>query len=166
MALTNKLTAIADAIRGKTGKTAEMTLDQMASEIVGIETGSGGSAVYSGEFIPAENLTTISIDIPGNYTYFVIYATARVTGNSVKATGFLFTDNARPLWYAIASNNTGASLGTVIYDFQYSDETNKIFKVNNTKITISDNKVDIVTGTSGTNLGYFIGGITYKWLAW
>lgn len=43
MALTNKLTAIADAIRGKTGKTEEMTLDQMATEIAGIVTGGGGT---------------------------------------------------------------------------------------------------------------------------
>lgn len=42
MALINKLTAIADAIRGKTGKTEEMTLDQMATEIAGIEVGGGG----------------------------------------------------------------------------------------------------------------------------
>lgn len=42
MALTDKLTNIAEAIRGKTGKTEEMTLDQMASEIAGIETGGGG----------------------------------------------------------------------------------------------------------------------------
>ena len=42
MALTNKLTAIADAIRGKTGKTEEMTLDAMAEAIESIETGGGG----------------------------------------------------------------------------------------------------------------------------
>ena len=41
MALTNKLKAIADAIRGKTGKTEEMTLDQMATEIAGIQSGGG-----------------------------------------------------------------------------------------------------------------------------
>lgn len=35
-----KLTAIADAIRGKTGKTEAMTLDAMPTEISGIETGS------------------------------------------------------------------------------------------------------------------------------
>lgn len=34
-----KLTAIADAIRGKTGKTDALTLDAMPTEIVGIETG-------------------------------------------------------------------------------------------------------------------------------
>ncbi len=42
MALTDKLAAIADAIRTKTGKTEAMTLDEMPSEISGIETGGGG----------------------------------------------------------------------------------------------------------------------------
>ncbi len=41
MALTEKLIAIANAIRGKTGKTDEMTLDQMAVEIAGIQAGGG-----------------------------------------------------------------------------------------------------------------------------
>lgn len=41
MALTEKLTNIADAIRGKTGGTEEMTLDQMAVAISGIATGGG-----------------------------------------------------------------------------------------------------------------------------
>lgn len=42
MALIDKLTAIADAMRGKTGKTDGMTLDQMVTEIAGIQTGGGG----------------------------------------------------------------------------------------------------------------------------
>lgn len=41
MALTDKLTAIADAIREKTGTTEELTLDAMATAISGI---SGGGA--------------------------------------------------------------------------------------------------------------------------
>ena len=41
MALTDKLTNIADAIRGKTDKTEAMTLDQMVTEIAAIETGGG-----------------------------------------------------------------------------------------------------------------------------
>lgn len=41
MALTEKLTNIADAIRGKTGGTEEMTLDQMAIAISSIATGGG-----------------------------------------------------------------------------------------------------------------------------
>ena len=40
MALTDKLTAIADAIRSKTGSTASMTLDEMVTAIANITTGS------------------------------------------------------------------------------------------------------------------------------
>ena len=41
MALTNKLSAIGDAIREKTGKTDLMTLDEMPVEISAITTGGG-----------------------------------------------------------------------------------------------------------------------------
>lgn len=41
MALTDRLTAIANAIRGKTGGTEKLTLEQMVTEIEGIETGGG-----------------------------------------------------------------------------------------------------------------------------
>ena len=44
MALTDKLIAIADAIREKTGHTESMTLDEMAIEISNISAGSGGSS--------------------------------------------------------------------------------------------------------------------------
>lgn len=61
MALTDKLRAIADAIRGKTGGTEEMTLDQMAAEIEGIESGGDNSGLLAvindtveGEFYNAE----------------------------------------------------------------------------------------------------------------
>ena len=51
MALTEKLTAVADAIRGKTGKSETLTLEQMATEITGIETGGGDtlSALWNRE---------------------------------------------------------------------------------------------------------------------
>lgn len=42
MALTNKLSAIGDAIRAKTGKSELMTLDQMPQEIAGISGGGSG----------------------------------------------------------------------------------------------------------------------------
>lgn len=42
MSVNSKLTAIAEAIRGKTGKADPLTLEQMATEIEGIE--AGGSA--------------------------------------------------------------------------------------------------------------------------
>lgn len=39
MSVNSKLTAIAEAIRGKTGKADPLTLEQMATEIEGIEAG-------------------------------------------------------------------------------------------------------------------------------
>ena len=40
MSVNEKMTAIANAIRAKTGKTGSLTLDQMASDIASIEAGS------------------------------------------------------------------------------------------------------------------------------
>ena len=54
MALTDKLTAIADAIREKTDTTAQLTLDQMPSAIAGIK--GGGIAVHSGTQDPISDL--------------------------------------------------------------------------------------------------------------
>lgn len=47
MALTNKLKAIADAIRAKTGSTEKLTLDGMASAISNISTGGGELPSFS-----------------------------------------------------------------------------------------------------------------------
>jgi len=61
MALTNKLTAIGDAIRAKTGDTAKLTLDEMAAEIADIPAPVPGSDVYTDYAI--NGLDTISEDI-------------------------------------------------------------------------------------------------------
>lgn len=42
MALTDKLTAIANALRSKTGGTGQMTLDEIAAGIRGLSVGTGG----------------------------------------------------------------------------------------------------------------------------
>ena len=54
MALTNKLTAIADAIRSKTGNTANLTLDEMVTAIQNISVGSGSSGVDNKTYIVKE----------------------------------------------------------------------------------------------------------------
>lgn len=58
MALTDKLKAIADAIRGKTGGTESLTLDQMVTEIAGIQSGGGNAAelIFETTFSVAESL--------------------------------------------------------------------------------------------------------------
>ena len=49
MALTDKLTAIADAIRSKGGTTDQLTLTGMVDAINAIQTGGGGIQSASGE---------------------------------------------------------------------------------------------------------------------
>ena len=57
MALIDKLTAIANAIREKTGRTEDMTLDEMATEISNISVGSGDGG-SSGEITMSFNSAT------------------------------------------------------------------------------------------------------------
>lgn len=65
MALTDKLTAIANAIREKTGGTELLTLDQMPTEIAGIETGGGGGGNVPA---PDDGKTRIYITLPEGRT--------------------------------------------------------------------------------------------------
>ena len=62
MQLTSKLTAIADAIRTKTGKTDTMTLEQMVTEIssISVGTGEGGTGDTTMSFNSATGVLTIN----------------------------------------------------------------------------------------------------------
>ena len=60
MALTDKLAAIADAIRGKTGGTASLTLEEMVSAITGLSTGIV-SAEYLGSTGTGSSGTTFTV---------------------------------------------------------------------------------------------------------
>ncbi len=65
MTVAAKMTAIADAIRSKTGGTSPLTLDQMATEIANLpDAGSGGSG-------GGVSLNTCTI----NFSYFKYYKT-------------------------------------------------------------------------------------------
>ena len=75
MAIIDKLTAIADAIRGKTGKTDGLTLEQMATEISDI---SVGSQIVTGTFTKTTeyyyyNSITVS-GIPFKPSYVIAYS--------------------------------------------------------------------------------------------
>ena len=63
MGLIEKLTAVADAIRSKTGGTEELTLDQMPTEISGIITGGGAQVLtYTAASSMAANYLVIEIE--------------------------------------------------------------------------------------------------------
>ena len=105
MALINKLEAIGDAIRAKTGKTDLLTLDAMVTEIEAIETGGGGAE------LPEEAFT-----ITGNCNY-------RFANNGWS----WFVENYGDKVNTVDVNNT-------YYMFYLSDDlTNIPFDINITK---------------------------------
>lgn len=89
MALTNKLTAIGDAIREKTGKEDLLTLDQMPIEIRSIET--GGEGGYEPP-VEAFNLTgDLSYRFANNgWNWFIKDFGNRITTNNISSTSNMF----------------------------------------------------------------------------
>ena len=73
MALIDKLTAIANAIRAKTGGTNTMTLDDMATEIANISVGTGSSD---------DNKTYIVKDTKRTYDNFKLWSYKGFAGNA------------------------------------------------------------------------------------
>lgn len=63
MALIDKLTALGDAIRNKTGKTEKLTLDQMAAEIADIQTGGNDDQASVARAIVDRTITEFSDDV-------------------------------------------------------------------------------------------------------
>ena len=81
MALTDKLTAIANAIREKTGKTDKMSMDEMAAAVLAIDDGK-----FSGiekTFTPTEVTATLELDVPKGASIVYIVASNNSTSNTI-----------------------------------------------------------------------------------
>jgi hypothetical protein len=111
MALTNKLSAIGDAIRSKTGTTELMTLDAMSAAIEAIETGGGGSEDCDGMHIPEEALT-ITGDCNhrfanNGWTWFLREAGDKITTKDIS--------NASQMFYS------SSELTSIPFDINFKD---------------------------------------------
>lgn len=171
MALTDKLTSIANAIREKTGNSDLLTLDEMASAISNIETGgSGGSAssIRTGSFITGENTLEVSVDIGGICNNFVLFPMEIITGKGVKAGNIIVGDNTNKYVYYSATNNSGTTL-SISQKIPFYEETNAhtLYKDAQSIIEFDSNNVLIQSNaTTGNVFGHFVSGIEYRWFAW
>ena len=93
MALTNKLEAIGDAIRGKTGKDEKLTLDQMVTEINGITTGGGGEELPEEAFV-ITNSCAYRFSNNG-WNWFIEKYGNRITTKDVTAMNYMFYDSTQ-----------------------------------------------------------------------
>lgn len=92
MALTEKLSAIAAAIRAKTGKAEKLSLDQMPKEIAGIDSGGADPVLQektiteNGEYTPDDGydgLSKVTVAVPNVIPdgYIVPSGTKNITEN-------------------------------------------------------------------------------------
>lgn len=122
MALTNKLSAIGNAIREKTGGTDLLTLDQMATEIANISGGSGGGSWSTATITSPSSAYNKTFDISNyvssdNKNWFLFFS-ATYNSSSFWETAFiapflseLYSGNANGLIYTSSRNNGGSTSG-------------------------------------------------------
>lgn len=107
MALINRLQAIGNAIREKTGKTNTLTLDEMPNEILSINTGSSGVPFKYGGFNAvkiAEYSNTFTLD----ETSFVIGSSANTTASTILASKTDYTTQGTKTFGTVTHSPTYA----------------------------------------------------------
>lgn len=147
MSVNEKMTAIAEAIRGKTGKSDTLTLDQMPLEIAGIEAG-GGSSVEEYEIVTA-NWSAAGSGIPSPVVLsesdnFVLYLNSSTTD-----TGSLVG--------VLTQTNVGGRTISMMYQYINASSNANLAK------SVNADGTKIVNGTS-TSIGFPRG--TWKLLVW
>lgn len=164
MALTDKLTSIANAIRSKTGRSGKLTLDQMVTEIASISGGGGGlpsgiSAIKMGTHTVSSDVAYgTAVNITHNLgvipDLFIVYATSNtaVTYSElfmVRGTEIMYRGSSYHTLVAYRSNSTTSVSATFANSSQGG-----IYSLTATKATMS-----------GHQSSYYVRSGTYKWIA-
>lgn len=175
MALIDKLTAIADAIRGKTGGTALLTLDDMAAAIAGIPSGGGGGsglAYDMGEFVPEADTLGFGTQISHNFGEkpgFVLVWTDDYVGvtnpyDNVTALGFVWFNQIMGLenWFTSSQKGEGT---TVTFTQSKAAGGMNVVKPTSASYTLPSDQVSAESFRLVRigNTTYYRGGTTYKY---
>ena len=165
MALTNKLTAIANAIRAKTGGTKAMTLDEMVTAINSISGGGGGlpagiAAIAFGEYAVASDFTTTRQTVTHNLGVVPDFVLFYYDGGNIATSySMLFALRSTKLAYRSSAYNA--------YNAYHANTTSTVSVAgsNSTSAGVSSLTATTFQIASHSNSYYWRGGYTYKWLA-
>lgn len=164
MALTDKLTAIAEAIRAKTGGSDMLTLDAMVTAINGISGGGTGNlTIVSGTFTPAENTTECRITgLAGSPSAFALapaFSTEEIYNGVAKLLGFIWVRGV----YVIFRTNAGGTSGAAdSWSFNLESFTICEDDYRPTSSVVVALKSGFLAARGGY---YFRAGLTYNWVA-
>ena len=119
MALTDKLSAIANAIRAKTGRNTKMTLDEMRNEIANLE--SGGAVTSYVIVNPVEftleaskwNGTTYTLDAVGYSTVYELQIGLPEVSSNTNTTAVVKSALTIPQTSSHTNSTTGVTTVTV-----------------------------------------------------
>ena len=175
MSVYEKMTALADAIRSKTGETDLLTLDGMSEAIAGIATG-GGAKIATGTFTPAENLES-SCDITITHNLGEIPKFAMVVR---EPSGSLVSDikTSKEVCFSIAINGEPKSIGYYYEENKYNSRVISACGISDNNVSLISNTSTYLTGScvyrctettakiypikNGTKT--FVAGSTYRWI--
>ena len=146
MALTDKLTAIADATRAKTGTTNQMTLDEIATAINGISIEKGIKMVGIPMPIKASSLVRIqhsfySPYIDTNFPFVLVFG-CYITGTSGMVGKIVKVDRNNSTINEVDTLGQFGSPGTLYYS------------INETEIAIASNSNKTMTFSQTSNQGF------------
>ena len=160
MALTDKLVAIADAIREKDGSTGTMTLAEMPGRIAAIETGGGGGTsdptdpveVYNttrpSDWLPmptpAENELYLLFHIPDGFSSLLAF-TVTCTGNYTVALGSV-SDGA-----FVQMSSTSVASGSKYEAELFADDYGNLTSDGMKQVMVKVSGTDILTWAPSTH---------------
>ena len=128
MALTDKLSAIGNAIRAKTGGTELLTLDAMPNEIASIETGGGGGIQVepmvltgSGSYICSGIVAESYINLFGD----------TISTNNLQTSNYMFYNSKNLIEIPFDINFNGSREWNATCMFSHCEKLKKVPKINN-----------------------------------
>ena len=180
MALTDKLTAIGDAIRTKTGGTDLLTLDQMATEIANIQGGGGEGNLSIGDLSldvkdyslgsssGAQNAIIHNISIKKGFIFGLLTINGCVStiANSQRAdyrdycmtSLFYFKSDGTLGHYPLGTNITSSGCAMIYGINSMTADLSNDIKANNGRITIDNGKINLALTEypDGNTYGYIL----------